>query len=152
MAVRGLGAGCEGGPSFRLSWLLIQCLDSTPLSDSAKYCHRVALTQAVSALKREQNKVMNSLGSVPRAQAEQEARKPEARLSSSANCAHPPATPAAPQTGICHSLFILFLDNYSPQIRAPLPCFFHTLNLAPSPSFSSFLLPTLAQLLSAKKS
>lgn len=90
---------------------------------------------------------MNSLGSVPRAQAEQEARKPAATLSSSADCAHPPAAPAAPQIGGRHRLFILFLANHPLQIRAPLPCSFPTLNLAPPPpSFSSFLPLTPAQL------
>lgn len=139
---RVFGTCCEGGTSFPFSWLLIQCQDSTPLSGSAKYCHRVALTLAVSTLKRGHRKVMNSLGSVPRAQAEQKARKPAAGLSSSANRAHPPATPAVPQVRSHHKLFILFLANHSPQLRAAPMLFPHT--ESPTPSFLSFLLLTLA--------
>ena len=143
---------CEGNTWFLLSWLLIQGQDSMPLSDSAKYCHRVALTRAVSALRREHRKAMNSLGSMLGAPAEQEARTPAAGLSLSASCAHPPATATTPQIGSQHRLFILFLANHPSQIRAPLPCSFPTLNVPPF--FLAFPAPytCLAFLSSAKKS
>lgn len=88
---------------------------------------------------------------MPRAQAEQKARKPAAGLSSSANHAHPPATSAAPQVRSHHRLFILFLANHPPQLRAPLPCSFPTPNLPLHLSYPSYFLHLPSFPLSQKK-